>query len=265
MRRKKHKHTRRAVAFYKVHHGMREPFKVLLDGNFIHAARSCGLPEVDKHLENLLGGRAKTYVTPCVMAELRGLGTEFRDSAAAARQVQLHYCGHGDGGSGGATTVAAAECLLQQVGDANTQRWWVGTQDRALRRALADVPGAPLLFVSINGMHLEQPSDAAKAAAAPATDAGGSAVPVYERASAPLADLDAITPKLRTSAKFRRNKAKGPNPLAARKKVEKKATAKPAAAAAAAAGAAGGNSCAAKRKRRRKRGGGDGKGGGGDD
>lgn len=28
MRRKKHKHTRRAVAFYKVNYGMREPFKV---------------------------------------------------------------------------------------------------------------------------------------------------------------------------------------------------------------------------------------------
>lgn len=63
MRRKKHKHTRRSVAFYKVHHGFREPYKVskdkvyaflrsglvqtlnkqwwllqvLLDGNFIHA------------------------------------------------------------------------------------------------------------------------------------------------------------------------------------------------------------------------------------
>jgi U3 small nucleolar RNA-associated protein 23 len=37
MRRKKHKHTRARVAFYKIHHGFREPYKVLLDGNFIHA------------------------------------------------------------------------------------------------------------------------------------------------------------------------------------------------------------------------------------
>lgn len=29
MRRKKHKHTRRAVKFYKIHHGFREPYKVL--------------------------------------------------------------------------------------------------------------------------------------------------------------------------------------------------------------------------------------------
>jgi hypothetical protein len=34
MRRKKHKHTRRAVAFYKVHYGFKEPFKV---GYLCHA------------------------------------------------------------------------------------------------------------------------------------------------------------------------------------------------------------------------------------
>ena len=28
MRRKKHKHTRKTVAFYKVHYGFKEPFKV---------------------------------------------------------------------------------------------------------------------------------------------------------------------------------------------------------------------------------------------
>ena len=32
MRRDKHKHTRRAVRFYRVHHGFREPFKVLTKG-----------------------------------------------------------------------------------------------------------------------------------------------------------------------------------------------------------------------------------------
>eukprot|EP00955_Chlamydomonas_euryale_P073389 361723-Chlamydomonas_euryale.AAC.9 len=76
--------------------------QVLLDGNFIHAARSCGLPEVDKHLENLLGGRAKTYVTPCVMAELRGLGTEVRRSVkavgTAAGKCREEVKADGDGG-----------------------------------------------------------------------------------------------------------------------------------------------------------------------
>lgn len=33
MRRKKHKHTRRTVKFFKIHHGFREPYKVLYCGS----------------------------------------------------------------------------------------------------------------------------------------------------------------------------------------------------------------------------------------
>jgi U3 small nucleolar RNA-associated protein 23 len=37
MRRKKHKQTRKAIRFYKINFGFRPPFKVILDGNFVHA------------------------------------------------------------------------------------------------------------------------------------------------------------------------------------------------------------------------------------
>jgi hypothetical protein len=37
MRRKKHKHVRKALRFYKINHGFKVPFKVLVDGNFVNA------------------------------------------------------------------------------------------------------------------------------------------------------------------------------------------------------------------------------------
>jgi rRNA-processing protein FCF1 len=37
MRRRKQKHLRRALRFYKINHGFRAPFKVLVDGNFVNA------------------------------------------------------------------------------------------------------------------------------------------------------------------------------------------------------------------------------------
>ncbi len=40
MRRKKHKQTRRATNYYRINYGFHEPYKVLLDGNFIHATRA---------------------------------------------------------------------------------------------------------------------------------------------------------------------------------------------------------------------------------
>lgn len=42
MRRKKHKHTRRSVAFYKVHHGFREPYKVSRDKTHAFVEMSIG-------------------------------------------------------------------------------------------------------------------------------------------------------------------------------------------------------------------------------
>lgn len=37
MRRRKQKNLRRALRFYKINHGFRAPFKVLVDGNFVNA------------------------------------------------------------------------------------------------------------------------------------------------------------------------------------------------------------------------------------
>ncbi len=106
----------------------------------------CSLGELDKHVPNLIGGRTKLFVTPCVMHELRGLGADFRDTVAFARKIQLHYCGHGRNGTqphahghahaqhpgphqqhtgeegeeqqgGQQGTKAAAACILDQVGE----------------------------------------------------------------------------------------------------------------------------------------------------
>ena len=37
MRRNRHKQVRKALRFYKINHGFKVPFKVLVDGNFVNA------------------------------------------------------------------------------------------------------------------------------------------------------------------------------------------------------------------------------------
>lgn len=63
MRRKKHKNVRRAVRFYKVSYGFREPFKVLLDGNFIHVMREMTAGDPKERIPQLLGGQCRCFVT----------------------------------------------------------------------------------------------------------------------------------------------------------------------------------------------------------
>ncbi|GIL65245.1 hypothetical protein Vafri_19059, partial [Volvox africanus] len=100
MRRKKHKQTRRATNYYRINYGFHEPYKVLLDGNFIHATRAMNLSDLDVHLPKLLGGTCKLYTTKCVTQELVSLGKEFSAAAAAARSLTLHKCGHEHCGTG---------------------------------------------------------------------------------------------------------------------------------------------------------------------
>ena len=45
------------------------------------------------------------------------------------------------------------------AGEANAQHYFVATQDRALRAALGRVPGGASIFMNVNGVHLEQPSE----------------------------------------------------------------------------------------------------------
>ncbi|GIL88052.1 hypothetical protein Vretifemale_16089, partial [Volvox reticuliferus] len=102
MRRKKHKQTRRATNYYRINYGFHEPYKVLLDGNFIHAMKAMNLSDLDVHLPKLLGATCKLYTTKCVTRELRSLGREFSAAAAAARSFTLHKCDHEQCGGGGA-------------------------------------------------------------------------------------------------------------------------------------------------------------------
>lgn len=198
MRRKKHKNTRRIVSFYRLNHGFREPFKVLLDGNFVHAAVQSNMMDLREHIPKLLGGKCKIYTTQCVMHELRALGPDYKQTSFAAKDYELHKCEHDN-------PVSAADCLLRQVGKwtlrvpkrrhscqlpslamqlcsgdcqpitwrlsifyllssgkHNKDHWWMATQDRELRGQLAGLPAVPCLHMSVNGLHVEAPSELAK-------------------------------------------------------------------------------------------------------
>ena len=51
-----------------------------------------------------------------------------------------------------------SEKLQHFAGDDNAGHFFVGTQDKQLRTAISKVPAGASLFVSVNGLHLEQPS-----------------------------------------------------------------------------------------------------------
>lgn len=203
---------------------------------------ACSLPHLQELLSRLLGGEVKLFTTPCISKELSALGSAFAPAATAARQQQLHKCGH-------SPAITPCDCLLEAVAGGNKQHWWVASQDKTLQAALAELPGVPLLFASVNGLHLVDPPQQAKAAIA-ADTAEAQALPDHERHTDALRDLQALRPKDESYKAFRRKHAKGPNPLAVKKKASKRQSA---AAAAAVAAPDAGAAAAAKKKRKRRK------------
>jgi len=215
-------------------------------------------------LDNLLGGTCKLFTSRCVSHELKSLGPDFKPATLAARSHALHHCGHER------PLESASECLMEQVGAANASHWVVATQDKALQAKLAKVPGAPVVFASVNGVHLSEPSDTAKALIASGT-AAQQALPLHELNSVELHDLHLLRQRDEGWKKFRQRKARGPNPLAIKKKKKESSKGvggksssgdgKKGEAAAAAAGGGSGSGgeegAAAKKKRKRKRKGSD--------
>lgn len=57
-------------------------------------------------------------------------------------------------------TLQAIRCVDMAffTGEGNAGHFFVGTQDKQLRTALSKVPAGASMFVSVNGLHLEQPS-----------------------------------------------------------------------------------------------------------
>lgn len=180
------------------------------------------------------------------MKELRGLGAEYTATRQACKRYALHSCGHDDG------SPSAADCLLSQIQNANSEHFFVATQDRGLQRQAKNLPGGAVIFASVNGVHLDSPSEAQRNHGMRHQEAQQLPGQV-ERRSKQLNDLleteDKPQAKPHTSAGiFRRNRAKGPNPLSIKKKLTADAGTPVTAAA-----APDGDHSAHKRKRQRRK------------
>lgn len=151
MRFKKQKRHRKTVRFFSVCFGFRQPFKVLCDGTFIHHLLHNELTPADKALSNCLSAPVKLFTTSCVLAELKKLGASQSASFQAARKLAVARCDH-------EKRVSADACIAEVIGELNSEHFFVATQDADLRKKLQKVPNAPLIYGLRNALFLEPPS-----------------------------------------------------------------------------------------------------------
>uniref|UniRef100_A0A7S0R6F8 PIN domain-containing protein n=1 Tax=Pyramimonas obovata TaxID=1411642 RepID=A0A7S0R6F8_9CHLO len=230
MKLKRQRAARRNFRLYCVYRGLREPYKVLIDGNFLHAVLQMKLGDLNEELPKLLGGTCKLGVTKCITSELRSLGETFAASGRASKKMDHFRCSH-------INPVPAVECVEALVGEENPENLVVCTQDANLKSRLMKLKaGVPVLFVSAHGLQLEPPSDFQKKLFEEMA-AASLEVPQHEQK---LVAVDDKTPKPKKKVKG------GANPLSCRKR-KTQATSQPSTGEAAPAAGEG------KHKRKRQR------------
>ena len=220
MRIKRHKAVRKTLRFFHVNFGFREPYKVLVDGNFVHAVVASGNGDVEATLSKLLMGNVRAFTTRHTLHELQGMGREYRATLEGARRLERHKCSHDK-------AQTAAEAIKGEIGDRNESHFFVATQDKDLQRYLSKVPAVPIIFKTVNGVSLQKPGVGLQNYVKRASEAK-MGVQDYEKgmvgmgaaregATGGSAEGEAPPgPGLR-----RKKKARGPNPLSVKKKVKR--------------------------------------------
>eukprot|EP00898_Chlorokybus_atmophyticus_P007613 jgi/Chlat1/7853/Chrsp66S07299 len=212
------KAVRRGVRFFRVCFGFREPYKALVDGTFLHHALS--LPKVAALRESLpkfLGATTKVFVTRCVTAELKALGTDYAGTAKAARVFEGAKCSHD-------TPVPAAACIQSLVANGNPEHFFIASQDAALKQQLHKVPGVAIVSIQNGQLHLEAPSETQrKLANMSEAEKVRASEAELKRAALKVAELvqqpvEALTGAPAIINKRKRKGPKGPNPLSVKKK-----------------------------------------------
>ncbi|GJM97772.1 hypothetical protein PR202_ga14724 [Eleusine coracana subsp. coracana] len=237
MRVKKKSRHRKAVKFYATCFGFREPYKVLIDGTFVHHLLTQRLLPADEALRDLLSASRTPalYTSKCILAELRRLGKSHADAFDAASLLATTKCEH-------EKVVSAVNCVLSLVGDKNPEHFFVATQDAELREKLREIPGVLVIYGLKNSLFIEHPSVQRKFAqldeekrlnmdiseykkllkaaseGKAADNENGSGGEQRER---PISSLVKNALGVAEKSKFKKNRPKGPNPLSCKKKKPK--------------------------------------------
>mmetsp|Transcript_1883 Transcript_1883/g.2921 ORF Transcript_1883/g.2921 Transcript_1883/m.2921 type:complete len:291 (+) Transcript_1883:94-966(+) len=255
MRHGRAKAARRTLRFFQLHAGIRPPYKVLLDGNFLAAAVRQKF-SLNERIEKVLQGKCILYVTRAALDELGQLpGPIFEQ----ARRLGLDECAIieneslpndacvrdtaeilVDQASNMAATISASEAIRRLLtttiisdkksdggssSQNNPRKFFLATQDTELAEQIRSrAPNVPILRISQSVLLLEAPSSSSKRSAANeerSKQAAGTMMTSQELEMVQeMKKQNKVKNVIKTTPHSTRTKqrAKGPNPLSCKKK-----------------------------------------------
>ncbi|XP_061597729.1 rRNA-processing protein UTP23 homolog [Cololabis saira] len=215
MKIKRQKQAKKTISFHKYNFSFREPFHILLDGTFCQAALKNKI-QIKEQMPKYLMGEVQLCTTNCALKELDTLGKELYGAKIILQRFQVRNCAHFK------NPVPASECLLSMLEETNPHHYFVATQDRTVTEGLKNIPGVPLLYIILNTIVLDKPSQASLDQVQ-AVQLGELVSPAQQHSIRSLKEQQGIAPQDgERRGKKRKRKQSNPNPLSCLKKKKKK-------------------------------------------
>ncbi|KAG1946863.1 rRNA-processing protein UTP23 homolog [Pimephales promelas] len=214
MKIKRQKHAKKTISFYKYNFSFREPFQIIIDGTFCHAALKNKI-QIKEQLPKYLMGEVQLCTTNCALKELETLPKELYGAKLILQRFQIRRCKHTN------DPVPASECLLSMLGETNPHHYFIATQDQELTKALKKIPGVPLLYIIVNTMVLDKPSERTLKHVE-AVQLGEIVNPSQQKSIQSLKEKEGLGKDGEDKrGKKRKRKSSNPNPLSCLKKKKK--------------------------------------------
>ncbi|XP_061616525.1 rRNA-processing protein UTP23 homolog [Phyllopteryx taeniolatus] len=215
MKIKRQKQAKKTLSFYKYNFNFREPHQILIDGTFCQAALKNKI-QIKEQMPKYLMGEVQLCTTNCALKELDTLEKELYGAKLILQRYQVRKCQHFK------NPVPASQCLLSMLEDTNPHHYFVATQDFKLTTGLKKIPGVPLLYIILNTMVLEKPSQSSLDQVQ-AAQLGGLMSPAQQQRLCSMKEDQGIAQKGgERRGKKRKRKQHNPNPLSCLKKKKKK-------------------------------------------
>lgn len=214
--------------------GIKPPYKLLLDGNFV---AMCMQMKVDIHerLPKFLQVKpheVQYYIPRAALDELELLGDAMRPAFEVAQSfivVEDESESAPSTADGDAPPVDVTTVIRSIIGERNDRKFLVATQEVELRKELRAIAGVPLFYLNRSVLVFEDISRATLAIVRQEESAKRSKLEVNEKrkldhmAAAAQDDDEKDDDEQR---RLKKTRAKGPNPLSMKKPLKKKVRAK---------------------------------------
>jgi U3 small nucleolar RNA-associated protein 23 len=207
--------------------GIKPPFKVLLDGNFIAMCLQMKVDvreRVPKYLQ-VKPHEVEFFVPRAALDELRVLGEATKEAYELAQSFKVAEAYDLPKKKGEDEPADVSQCIQHLVGDKNERKFVVCTQEVELRKALRLVPGVPLLYLNRSVLVFEEISRATLAIVRQEEKANMAKLDVNEKRKLEQMQVGEAADQ-EEQQRLTKKRAKGPNPLSNKKPVKKKVRAK---------------------------------------